>query len=216
MARTPKSTGMLSRRKASKEALKRILIVCEGTKTEPTYFRDMISSLELASAQVDVEPSTSTCPANLVQYAERRKREEAFDSVYCVFDKDTHEHFDEAINRLDGFKNRKVPVQILAIYSIPCFELWLLLHKKHSDKPYLTAADLIRELKKLPPFEAYEKAKSGVYMALLDDLPMAIKNSKKLDPPNDGSKLSNPSTKVYELVEVLLGLSKDQDELLGD
>ncbi|WP_175938607.1 RloB family protein [Caballeronia sp. BCC1704] len=216
MARTPKSAGMLARRKASKVALKRVLIVCEGIRTEPLYFRDMIATLELTSAQVDVEPSTSTCPANLVRYAEKRKREEDFDAVYCVFDKDTHEHFPDAIARLKGFKGRKIALNIEAIYSIPCFELWLLLHDGFSTKAYLTATELINDLKKSERFANYVKAKRGIFQAMRKDLKTALKHARKLDGSGDDFGLSNPLTKVYRLVEELFNLSEEQDKLLTD
>lgn len=66
--------------------LKRILIVCEGTKTEPNYFK----SFRITSAKVVVSGS-GLVTRSLVQHAiELRNAEQDFpyDVVWCVFDKD--------------------------------------------------------------------------------------------------------------------------------
>lgn len=49
----------------------RILIVSEGTKTEPHYFREIRSEYRLQTANVEVQPSEwGTDPLNIVKYAE--------------------------------------------------------------------------------------------------------------------------------------------------
>jgi len=71
---TPKER--LFRRKATKEARRasyaRILIVTEGSKTEPMYLEEIRAAYNLFSANVAVEPSQlGTAPIQVVRYAER-------------------------------------------------------------------------------------------------------------------------------------------------
>ena len=99
-----------------------------------------------------------------------------------------------------------------AITSVPCFELWLLLHFKKSTKSYVregskSPADcLIADLKKHHP--NYEKSNSNYFDELKENLDTAIKNAEhSID---EGLKTEprkhhiNPSTLVHELVKVLL------------
>ena len=64
----------LVRRGPKREPYDKVLIVCEGKKTEPNY-------LEMLSANVEVVG---------FPVAIRKKRGDPFDKVFCVFDKDQH------------------------------------------------------------------------------------------------------------------------------
>ena len=76
----------------------RILIVSEGSKTEPNYFREIRTAYRLHTANVEVHPSElGTAPIQVVQYArslfesgDRHKQIQprAFEQVYAVFDRD--------------------------------------------------------------------------------------------------------------------------------
>lgn len=107
------------RRKAAKEASRasyaRILIVTEGSKTEPLYLEEIRAAHQLHSANVEVQPGQlGTAPIQVVRYAQQlfeegdlRKgiRPESFDPVYAVFDRDDHDSYFNAMNlaqSLDG------------------------------------------------------------------------------------------------------------------
>jgi len=71
----------------------RILIVCEGEKTEPNYFEEIRREYRIHTANVRVLPSEAgTNPMQIVQFAEDtfRKSGKAFDKVFAVFDRDDH------------------------------------------------------------------------------------------------------------------------------
>lgn len=64
------------RRNAAKEANRasypRILIVTEGSKTEPLYLEEIRSACQLHSANVEVQPGQlGTAPVQVVQYAQQ-------------------------------------------------------------------------------------------------------------------------------------------------
>lgn len=95
-----------------------ILIVCEGEKTEPTYFKQ-IKMRGVAIEAIGVGYNT----VSLVRKAEELATGKSYDEVWCVFDKDDYapQDFNEAI-RLAEKKHMH------AAYSNQAFEFWLLLH----------------------------------------------------------------------------------------
>ena len=193
----------LKRKQAKRLAKKRILIVCEGEKTEPDYFK----SFCITSAEVKVI-GDGLNTKRLVKYAKQEKdkavREKLpYAQVWCVFDKDDFPkgQFNTAIQMAESYG-------FYAAYSNEAFELWYLLHFE-----YLTAGinrsqyrtKLTKHMKK-----KYRKSDSDMYKKLLNRQKKAIHRAKKLfrtykdDTPAD----MNPSTTVHLLVEELNNLSK--------
>jgi hypothetical protein len=61
----------LRRRAAIRQPYERLLIVCEGEKTEPQYLDEIRQERRLATAHVQVRPSAfGTEPLQVVEYAE--------------------------------------------------------------------------------------------------------------------------------------------------
>ena len=54
MAGNPRSRRKLQRKIAARKPYDRVLIVCEGKKTEPTYFLDLVNRCQLSTANVTV------------------------------------------------------------------------------------------------------------------------------------------------------------------
>ena len=50
--RKAKAADGLERRKAKRESYDKVLIVCEGEKTEPNYFNELINFYKLNTANV--------------------------------------------------------------------------------------------------------------------------------------------------------------------
>ena len=64
--------AQLQRKIGRRASYDRILIVSEGSKTEPSYFREIRSEYRLHTANVQVQPSElGTAPIQVVQYAQR-------------------------------------------------------------------------------------------------------------------------------------------------
>lgn len=131
----------------------------------------------------------------------------------CVFDRDNHTSYDAAIDKLNGQKIKehiKSNTTFEAITSVPCFEIWILLHFIYTTQQFektgtRSAADsLIVFLKKY--FRGYSKANEDLFDLLADKLPIALKNSKKLLEENLKTKSNNPETKLHLLVECLINL----------
>ena len=97
----------LERRLGRRESYDRILIVTEGSKTEPNYFGEIRNAFRLHTANVGIYPGAfGTDPVNVVKYArelfvegdhQKRMPPRAFDQVYAVFDRDDHANYHEAL-----------------------------------------------------------------------------------------------------------------------
>lgn len=126
----------IERKRGERPPYPRILMVCEG-ETEKLYFEDIRRDYRITSANWAVMPSEyGTGPEKVVGFAEHKARsEKKWDEVYCIFDRDEHVHYRQALEvaaKLDGKLKPKdalaTPPRFISIPSIPCFELWYLLH----------------------------------------------------------------------------------------
>lgn len=162
--RKARTANDLARKAAKKNEYESILIVCEGTKTEPNYFNELIDDLELNTANVQTLSSPATCPRKLVEFAIAKSEEEDYDFVYCVFDKDSHAKYGEALQLVDG------RLKVIAANSVPCFEYWIILHYTSTTKAFYGKAskspgqEAVEELKRYIP--DYAKGKRGTYSLL--------------------------------------------------
>lgn len=202
------------RKKANRDQYERVLIVCEGQKTEPNYFRRLRKHFGLNSANVVIADKKSGLdPKSLVEYAlEEFNKEPDFDRVYCVFDRDKHATFKSALDKIHSTK-LKNKTTIHAITSTPCFELWLLLHFEYSTRSYSTSDNdsnctlVVSELKK--HIKTYEKGAMDMFNATFEHLDTAIKHAKQLEIYHKTSGVNGPSsTNIYELVEYLESLKR--------
>ena len=87
------STPGLRRRSPRREPYDRVLIVCEGEKTEPNYFRELCAHYRLSTANIEVTQGEGNDPVSVVQTAKRLQKSETrqgerYDRIYCVFDRD--------------------------------------------------------------------------------------------------------------------------------
>jgi hypothetical protein len=193
--RKPSSRGYSPRRVNTKEVRQRFLIVCEGEKTEPNYFRSFRVPKEVA--EIDVM-GIGANPSKLVSRAKKMKEQEEYDQIWCVFDRDswTPEDFNDAIKNAEnqGFK---------VAYSNEAFELWYVLHFEFLNTG-IPRSDYLQKLNSLLS-QGYQKNSEEIYDELLNKQPTAIRNAinllKHYDPHTPVS--DNPSTTVHLLVKEL-------------
>ncbi len=186
-----------------------MLIVCEGSETEPNYLQELIDCLKLSSANVEIDGDSGSSPISVVQHAKRRYHEErdkgdSFDRVFCVFDKDTHTTYATAMNALKELRPRGV---FQSIPSVPCFEYWLLLHFIYTTRPYnasggKSACDsVIDELRR--HILDYAKGNKGIFKQVMQRTDQAIESSKRALQAAEGAGTDNPTIRMHELVEYL-------------
>jgi hypothetical protein len=103
-----------------REVKQRFLIVCEGEKIEPYYFK----GFRVPKVVIEIKGAAGD-PTRLVNSAKKLADEDEYDQTWCVFDRDegvwTAQNFNNALQNAKtyGFQ---------VAYSNECFELWYILH----------------------------------------------------------------------------------------
>jgi len=182
---------------------RRILIVCEGEKTEPNYFRKFQANQEVYDS-IEVH-GTGYNTVSLINEAIRIRdkaiqRKEPYIETWCVFDKDNFsiELFENAINLANNN-------QIRCAYSIEAFEIWYMLHFNLYDTAFsrFQYKDMLSKLLN----KLYSKNDTEMYSLLQGRQSRAIQNAKTLFYRQCSLPLKdrNPVTTVFQLVERLIG-----------
>jgi len=182
---------------------RRVLIVCEDSKSSCLYFRAF--NIDAERAEV-LAVGTGTNTDSLVEEAFARKksaeqRREPYNQVWSVFDRDdfpSHNYaraFDLA--RANGIK---------VAWANEAFELWYLLHFNYHDSGI--SRDAYKQKLAACGIADYDKADAGMYSKVLPHQETAIRNAKKLEKHwhELGKRFpewENPSTAVHKLVEFL-------------
>jgi hypothetical protein len=186
-------------------------MVCEGKKTEPNYFEEIRQKARLSNAHIHVLGSNfGTDPISVVRYAEEVFVEKggAFERVYAIFDRDDHQNYEAAISMATAksgalINDEKEPVIFQAIVSVPCFELWLLLHYV-SVTAFVPRDRVLRQLRE--HISGYEKGMTGVFTLLESVLRDALTRAKRLQSRNSKIPGDELYTDVHELVELLTSI----------
>lgn len=210
------------KRGKSRELITWFLIVCEGEKTEPNYFKSFPKQV----GKIIYEIRYGGGGINTLGVVEtaiemRNKANKKYDRVWAVFDRDSfkEDSFNKAISKAK--KN-----DIKCAWSNEAFELWYLLHFHNRvtamtrDEYEKAIEDAVNEKSgnKKKPFQ-YKKNDPGMY-ALLNktgNQSLAIRWAKDLSNKIDGENFAdyNPQTQVFKLVEELIGQSEElNDEII--
>jgi len=213
----------LQRKRPQRANHDRILIVSEGRKTEPNYFREIRAHYRLSATSIEVRCSESgTAPIQVVQYARdlfndgdahRGIEKRAFERVYAVFDRDDHDSYYDALSLTSSLEGKlkndlRQPVSFAAIVSVPCFELWLLLHFEAVLSPIHRSEVLSRLKQHLP---RYCKGSSDSFSKTLTHLPLAMQRAVKLSQRFNPHTDPEPFTAVADLVQILIGLRPETE-----
>jgi hypothetical protein len=210
-----KKRGGLARAVGKTDVRKRILVVCEGERTEPAYFRRLVSFYGITTARVEIRGDGGSAPISVVDHAiSILKKDDDFELVYLVFDRDRHHSYDEALDKARALKKKRgVNLNYTGIItSVPCFEVWFKLHVSGSRKPYSGVAtgispakELIDEMKALKQFADYEKSECDFFDEIIQHVDDATNRAvgHLMESRKDGERQyhENPSTRVYKIVD---------------
>lgn len=198
------------RRKGRREPFRNpkpiILIVCEGSNTEPQYLAGVRQAHRNPRVEIEIADEHGV-PKTLVETAKVKKKDAennaaraqdddlAYDSVWCVFDVDDHPSLDDAMQMADANG-------IELAVSNPCFELWLLLHFR--DSPGMLDRDRARAM--LTGFVP-EYDKTIAFATFAPGYNDAVRRAAALDRLSEaiGDPGRNPTTGVYKLTEMIRG-----------
>ncbi len=201
-------SGSFQRGQAKQPPYDRILIVCEGEKTEPNYFEEIKHELRLPTAAVAVvRGDRRTEPLQIVTRAEDKFKEgRAFEQVYVIFDRDEHRTYLDAIARCEALKLRNDEGRIVdftPIVSVPLFELWLLLHFEHVEN-FAARQDLVKRLERY--IQGYDKGMHGTYAVTRERLEQARNRAGRLRNRFTSASGEDPWTNVDLIVDRLTKL----------
>ena len=214
MAKNSKARGYssLRRRKWARMPYDRVLIVCEGSKTECNYFDEIRRKFRLPNTHIFVIPSElGTNPRSVVNSAEQAfvTNLGSFERVFPVFDRDDHPDYANAIfmatarnGRLRNDENK--PVTFEPIVSVPCFEFWLLLH--FEDIKHLLHKDVVLERLR-GHISDYTKGMLGVFGMTESLVSIAMQRADKLRETSDRTTGTDLYTDVHYLVGLLQNLT---------
>lgn len=176
------------------ESRKKILIVCEGEKTEPNYF-NWLKRIWRVNAEIEILGRCGD-PLNVVKRAvqekAQRKRETKPDSVFAVFDRD-----DFTLERINHAYRLAESNGIQIAFSNEAFELWYLLHFQYIDAAL--AREELRSKLEERIGKPYLKNDTSIFTILADKILSATRNARRLEACNDSTK-DNPYTSVHWLI----------------
>ena len=201
-------------RSSGREYKDSILIVCEGEKTEPEYFKKFpTSNIKVETLGIG-RSNIALVEAAVALWKEKADEGKIFEKLWCVFDRDDFppEKYNEAFERISAeerklnlkYRNQTVrKVKIRIAYSNEAFELWYLLHYDYIETGLHRSqykAMLSERMRK-----TYKKNDPHMYGLLKTLQADAIRNAKQLEASisRHDKHNHNPSTSVYELVEEL-------------
>lgn len=193
----------LARHGPRRQAKHRILIICEGKKTEPRYFKELQHRFRNPLVHVEINDESGV-PLTLVERAvalrdaairnAKGQRDDnlLFDEIWCVCDVDEHPNLSQACNQA-----REEGIHVAL--SNPCFELWALLHfqdqtrtiHRHEAQRQVRSLLGVKEAKLIP----LEKLHAGY-----DE---AVQRARELRKTADSTRQPgrNPTTNLDELTE---------------
>lgn len=196
-----RSKSAFRRRPGQREPRSITLIVCEG-ETEQAYFEAVRILFQLTTAEVVVADNTKgAAPISVVECAEERAAEQGgYDTIFCVFDRDGHESFDRARAKIRGLASRsRNRLNMHEVVSVPCFELWVLLHFERTDRPFQRCVDVIGQIRR-EHLNGYAKADDGVTKQLMLRVETALANARWLKGRTRIGE-ENPSTSVNAVMQ---------------
>lgn len=205
------------RRKNQKKRYVTLLIVGEG-KTEFNYSNDLRRCFRHMGINIILEKPKGSAPITLVEFViDYANKNEGIDYVFCIFDRDEHASYNEAVERLRSYqspKRAKSKPKFKSIVSSPCFEIWPLLHFVFSSKSYSkhgnkSASDqVVSDLQEY--FPEYSKNIPDLFSKLRPKLKSAVQNAKRLLEHNQKTGSKNPSTEMHELIDSIFELTNTE------
>lgn len=206
----PRQYQQLKRsQQATRQRFERVLIVCEGEKSECLYLEEARRMLQLPAVRI---VGRGAGPSAVWKYAQETfERKPEYDRVVCVFDRDTHQDYAPVLAdiRQQGEqgrigKRKAGGTRLVAIPSDPCFEYWLLLHFIPTTASFSGPADVIARLRRCDGMADYGKTTAGLFQRLEPRLETAAANARQVRQAMQANGSGGPMTRFDELVEYLL------------
>jgi hypothetical protein len=188
--------------------------VCEGTQTEPAYFRHFNGwhrIVKVAGQKGGFSNLLKKALELKEKYIAGLENEKSC-SVWCVMDVDV----DYSTPNSESARNQQLKDalklsqenDIRIALSNPCFELWFLLHFTFTTAQMRGYSAVKQKIAQIPELHGYEKS-SDIFEKIVDKLATATYNAKKLKKYHEDAGKScfdvaaNPYTNVWELINAI-------------
>ena len=200
----------MARAKKNEPLPKSILVVVEG-ETERIYFERLKGFERYTTLRIKPDLPKHSNIKTLLDYAKKEQNSGVYDYIWLLFDRDIlltqnlPKSTFELINNPEKLQGQGINIAD----SMPCFEIWFLLHFCLPKQTYQNQDKLIEELCKYIP--AYCKKqewlnKNDIYAMLKDKIDIALKNSEALRGRN-----KNADSSDYSMCNVDLLIEKIQE-----
>ena len=167
-----------------------LFVFCEG-KTEESYINFLKSAYRLPSLIIHSKVAGSQITDKFIRLYKKDKPTHAKDHTLLVYDSD-----------VEAVKNKSVQLtEGKALFSNPSIELWFLLHCKNQTT-FVSAEDCCKELTNRCKDYKKGRLNDKLKEKLTDKRKEACQRAEKLKPEQ------NPSTDLYQLIELLETLKK--------
>ena len=199
-------------RRKKRPATCKILIVCEGTKTEPNYF-EAFKAINRGTAIYDIDvKGLGQNTMDVVDKAMELKQKGDYDRVWAVFDKDSFPD-----NKFNSAIDKAMAHDIDCAWSNEAFELWYLYHfvnrvtAMNRTEYQRAISDAVNKSPKYKLKKQYQYSKndkcSYQIMNTYGSMEKAIRfaETKSLEYSDRRYASHNPCTMVFKLVRQLIG-----------
>lgn len=182
-----RETDLRRRPPGTREQRRTVLVITNGTRTEVDYFEALRAEPWVTAHKVKVKFERGD-PAAVVLRAAMIRDDDEYDEAWAVCDVD---EFDVKPAQ-ESARDREIELTL----SVPCFEIWLILHLTSGCPGFNNASQADAYLKGLIP--SWDKAALR-FSDFRDGVFDAVTRAQRLGAPPD----SNPSTAVWRLIESL-------------
>ena len=206
---------MLRNTKKKRFEKKAVLIALEDTKSSKYYFNSLIKDNGL-SGKIIFAKHVGTNPSKVLEaITSTPKYNKDYEKQWIVIDKD-----DWSKSDFNGTLKRAKDLGVYVAFSNESYELWILLHFEKLQR-YTNREKLNKRLNELflKHFRIeYSKASSDVYTLIKSKQKDAISNAKDLIEKHtrDDGEIKpyeqNPLTNIYELLECIESINKNNNE----
>ena len=206
----------MARARKNKPLPKTILLVVEG-ETERIYFERLKAFERYSTLRIKPDLPKHSNITTLLDYAKKEKNSKAYDYVWILFDRDVlltqnlPKTTLDLINNPEKLKGKGINIAD----SMPCFEIWFLLHYCLPKQTYQNQDKLIEELcKHIPNYCKNQEwlDKNDIYAMLKDKIDTALKNAETLRERNKNADSSDYSMcNVDLLIEKIQELGKQRE-----
>ncbi len=194
----PRKTGKLKGNKT-------FLLVVEGF-TEQIYFSDVKTTRRIPGITINPKIAKHSDLSTILRTAIREYNTNAYDSVWCVFDRDTITEQGMS-DDLKKQYNTALDLGIQFADSMPAFEVWFLLHFAMPSPFYISQDGVIKDLRKYISDYSKEQAwlsSAKLYSKLEPYFDAAEKRAIELDKKkSDSGDETTTFSHVYKLFKEL-------------